>query len=1275
MDFYTICKCPSRKGDVIELRPQFKVGRSKDLMIRAKSFYAIWDEEKGLWSTDEYDVQRMIDKELWEFKDELDAKKNPDQASISYVVKSLSNFSSNSWPEFRRYMANVSDTYHELDTTLTFQNTKVNKNDYASKRLPYSLESGKAESYEELISTLYSPEERAKLEWAIGSVIAGDAKRIQKFIVLYGEAGAGKSTVLNIIQSLFEGYYTTFEAKELASNNNAFSTEAFKSNPLVAIQHDGDLSRIEDNTKLNSIVSHEEMTINEKFKPKYTAKINCFLFMATNKPVKITDAKSGIIRRLIDVHPTGNKLPAQRYEELVSKIPFELGAIANHCLQTYKEMGKNYYNSYRSIEMMQKTDRFYNFVEDNYFTFKEEDGIGLQRAYDMYKEYCDDALIDFKLPRHAFREEFKNYFNTFSTDAKRVDGKIIRNYYEGFKTSKFATSEIVEDKKEITTLVLDSTDSIFDKMYVDCKAQKATKDETPSFKWTECTTTLKDIDTSAVHYVKPPINHIVIDFDLKDETGKKSAEKNLEAAAQWPETYAEFSKGGSGVHLHYIFSGDVTMLANVYSDGIEIKKFTGGGSLRRRLTKCNTKPVAIISSGLPLKGAKMVNFEAVKSEKALRDLITKNLNKEIHPGTKPSIDFIHKILEDAYNSGLKFDVTDMRPAVLSFANNSTNQADYCVKLVAKMVFKSEEPSESISSEEDEPIIIYDVEVFPNLFVVVWKQLDGQKVYMINPSADAVGDLIKRKLVGFNCRRYDNHILYARYIGYTLEQLYQLSQRIINGSRNSMFGEAYNISYTDVYDFSNKKQSLKKWEIELGIHHMELGLPWDQPVPEELWDKVAKYCGNDVDATEAVFLDRKQDYMARLILAKLSGLTPNDTTRMHAGKIMFGNDKNPQSKFVYTDLSKDFPGYKFELGKSTYRGEEVGEGGYVYSEPGMYGDVPVLDIESLHPHSAIAMNVFGPYTARFKEIVDARLAIKHKELDIARGMLDGVLVEYLENEDDASGLSYALKIFINSIYGFTSAKFENLFKDPRNIDNIVAKRGALFMIDLKHLVQEKGFTVCHIKTDSIKIPDATPEIIEFVKDYGKKWGYTFEYEALYDKMCLLNDAVYVAKIKKENFRGDGDIQRNGWTATGTQLIHPYVFKTLFSKEPINFEDLCETKAVASTLYLDMNESLSEDEHNYQFIGKVGLFCPMKPGTGGGLLMREKDGKYYAATGSKGYRWLEAEIVKTLQKEDDIDTSYHQGLVDDAIKAIENWGGFDWFVSDEPYDKYINGILPF
>ena len=352
----------------------------------------------------------------------------------------------------------------------------------------------------------------------------------------------------------------------------------------------------------------------------------------------------------------------------------------------------------------------------------------------------------------------------------------------------------------------------------------------------------------------------------------------------------------------------------------------------------------------------------------------------------------------------------------------------------------------------------------------------------------------------------------------------------------------------------------------------------------------------------------------------------------------------------------------------YRGVDLGFGGYVYSEPGMYGNVALLDVQSMHPNSAVNLNAFGEYTQRFKELLDARIAIKHKDYEAAGKLLGGKLKPYLKDKDSAKALSQALKIAINSVYGLTSAKFDNAFKDPRNKNNIVALRGALFMKTLQDEVQKRGFIVAHIKTDSIKIPDATPEIIEFVMDFGKKYGYTFEHEATYDRMCLVNKSVYIAKYK------DGD-----WTATGAQFQEPYVFKKLFSKEPIEFKDLCQTKSVTSALHLDMNEDLGEDEHKYIFVGKVGNFCPIKPGCGGGLLMREnrdKDGnvKYDSAVGADGYRWLESEFVKEFDKRKDIDYSFYESLVNAAIDEISKHGDFEWFVSDDPYigPKYtMNG----
>ena len=389
-----------------------------------------------------------------------------------------------------------------------------------------------------------------------------------------------------------------------------------------------------------------------------------------------------------------------------------------------------------------------------------------------------------------------------------------------------------------------------------------------------------------------------------------------------------------------------------------------------------------------------------------------------------------------------------------------------------------------------------------------------------------------------------------------------------------------------------------------------------------------------------------------------------------------------------DVINSFPGYEFIDGKNMYRGDDLGKGGYVYAEPGMYGNVALLDVASMHPNSAINLNAFGDYTQNFKDILDTRIAIKRGNFEEAKHLFGGRLAPYLNDESSAAALAQALKIAINSVYGLTSANFDNPFRDVRNKNNIVALRGALFMRTLQDEIKKRGFKVAHIKTDSIKIPDATPEIIQFTLDFAKQYGYEFEHEATYDRMCLVNDAVYIARyasaedcIEQYGY-SPGDNKKKGgqWTATGTQFQIPYVFKKLFSKEDLEFDDLCETKSVTSTLYLDMNEDLGEDEHNYIFIGKIGRFCPIKPGCGGGILYREKEGKYYAATGTKGYRWLESEMVWELNKLDDIDEKHFIEMADTAKDTIQKYGDFEWFVSDDPYVKPLMiegeyGLHPF
>lgn len=1434
-DFVKIAwKMGSKKGEPPEIYPKFNTKRSNDLMIRGGDFYAIWDERNGRWSTDQDDVIEMIDEAMEAYK-----KNDPDHlgdARIAYMWDG----DSGSIDKWRKYVTKqTTDHYHALDETLIFENSVTKRENYSSKHLPYSLEPGNIDAWNELLETLYAPEERHKIEWAIGSVVSGDSKWIQKFFVFYGAPGCGKGTILDIIKLLFQGYCETFEAAVLGNSNSDFALSSFKDNPIVAIDPDANLSRIETNTRLNALVSHETLTINEKFKSQYSMQIQTMLFIATNSPVRITDSKSGLLRRMIDISPTGNKIPNRRYLQLKKNVGFELGAIAAHCLEVYQE-DPHYYDDYVPLSMMGATNDFYNFMLEYYEEFKSQNGTTLNDAWFKYRLYCDEAKVPYPYSKRIVKEELKNYFMLFK-ERGSIDGEMRRNVYTGFRIEKFENDSYGNSEADSTVgsswLKFNTTVSQFDKIGAEWPAQYAyiRKDgsDKPCVPWDTCETILADLNTSELHYVRPPEeirNKLVtVDFDKKDPiTGEKSLELNMKAASEWLPTYAELSKSGVAIHLEYFYTGDVSKLAAVYEPDIEIKVFTGKASLRRKLTRCNDLAIATISSGLPLRkeNKKTVNEYTIENQKHLVAAIRKALRKEISPySTVCCVDYIGKVLQDAYDSGMKYDVSEFKPQVLAFAAASTHNALSCMDKAEAFPYKSEEVSEWVPPEKakesdgnEKQIAFFDTEVFPNLFILCYKPLGKPGVKMINPSGAEVLDFFQTfNAIGFNNLGYDNHICYAKIRGDTNYELFVRSQNLINapkGKNDWAIRESKNLSYTDVYDFCSEKKGLKKWEIALQkkgveVKHDEAGIPWDQEVPTDKWERVAEYCMNDVIATEQVFLENQSDFKAREILVELAnairgpGSTVNDSTNNLTMKLIVGNEKSPQALFNYPDLAKEFPGYEFnqygidrkryfmpidendipnnnpklagfyELvpahlekdekgkdvwveeayiatkddntrfgkqyyrnnvisGKSFYKGFDPGEGGFVYAEPGMYFGAECYDSASHHPSSIIAENGFGPYTENFKMLLDIRLHIKHKDYDWVRGLYNGILAPYLTSDEDAKQLSKALKIAINSVYGLTAAHFPNKLCDPRNVDNWVAKRGALFMIDLMLEVKKRGYKVIHVKTDSIKIANPDEVIYQFVYDYGKKFGYTFEIEHKFDRICLVNDAVYICKYSDDPANGK---DAGKWEGTGDQFkkdSSPYVFKTLFSHEPIDFYDMTETQTVkvGNGLYLDMDEDLpdptelekeeekllrkwkkvgyeltSENDanlvngfapnltdvsdkkleqyardvfhgdyvrlcevresirkcHNYRFIGKAGLFCPIVDGAGGGRLVRENNGKYAYAAGAKGWRWLEAEMVKELGLEDRINRKYFDLLADDAKDAINNFGDYNVFVS--------------
>lgn len=1256
MDFIRVAYKEKQDG-TREFYPSLQALESQDLVIRGGQFVAIWDESTGLYSRRQSHVPDIIDRSF--------AAMVGERLRPGDTVKKMRVFDNQMYSKLLALIRSIGDMGPELDQRLVFADETPTKEMAATFVMPYSLTDGPHPAWDRILDTLYDEENQIKIKWMIGSIFTGAAaENIQKFYVFFGPPGSGKTTIMNIIEDLFVGHTSAFSAFDLGRSDSQFSLEPFARNPLVALDQDGDLSRIEINKNLNSLVSHDRVLINSKGKNLYAIIPRSCLIMGTNEPVKISNRKSGLFRRLVDIQPTGNTLPEAEYHMLMDQVLFELGAIAQSCINLFNELGPTYLSSYRSTDMMYRTNDIFNFVQDNRLVLAQ--GITLKQASKLYQEWCAETETRNAYKQYQFRDLLTDYFEEFHAEIM-IDHQRHRSYFMGLKElEKFSWKGLAPEPTR-SWLVLEEQESLLDELFKEEKAQYASDNPVYPLKnpWDKVTTTLSDIDTSQEHYTKVPTQHIVIDFDLTDEFGQKSLALNLAAAAKFPPTYSEVSRSGQALHLHYDYVGDVTKLAD-HGEDYEIKTLLGGASLRRKVSLCNNLPVAQIASGLPFKEEKVLSKQHMSSEKSMRELIVRALKKEINFGTKPNMDFIEKVFKDAQDQNLVYDLSDMYDDILSFAMNSTNQKQVCLEILGRLKLKSDEDIEPVT-EEGRPHVWLDTECYPNLFAIGWMydRDDAVVVKMVNPTPAEVEEFLEKvRYSGYNVRMYDNHMLYAASLGYTNQQLYELSQRIVNNDRNALFGAAYNLHYSDLFEYMSEKETLKKWQIKYGLPHKEMDLPWDQPVPEERIPDVLDYLENDVRSTREVAKRREGDFRARQIIADLTGMEVSNTNKQITERLVFGKlAYNEMPDLVYTDLREEFPGYEFDQfapgkEKSTYKGYKVGEGGWVFSKPGMYENVVLLDVASMHPSSIIAMNTFGPDTKKFKDLMDIRLALKNQDFDKVLE-IDPRLEKYITkdgkfDEEGAQALSDALKIVINSVYGLTAASFPNKFKDPRNIDNIVAKRGALFMVDVKEFAEELGLEVVHIKTDSIKIVNPTDDQIAKIVAMGAGYGYTFEHEATYEKFCLVNDAVYIAKYgwaQKAKKIGK-------WEAVGAQFQHPVVFKTLFSREELVPSDYVETKQVASggAMYL-----VNPETDHRQFVGRFGAFVPV---IGGRVLLRVAGEKEGAVGGTKDHLWELDDVA--FDENMEVDYSYFQKLINAALIQLEKYGDASAFIEPEPGD---------
>lgn len=114
--------------------------------------------------------------------------------------------------------------------------------------------------------------------------------------------------------------------------------------------------------------------------------------------------------------------------------------------------------------MLNASNDFYNFVLDSYNKFMENNGVPLKVAWEMYKNYCDDAKVQYPFSMRIFREELRNYFEEYHERYILEDGTRARSYYHGFKDLNVSEESQCESDNRIDNgwLSMKSQPSVLD---------------------------------------------------------------------------------------------------------------------------------------------------------------------------------------------------------------------------------------------------------------------------------------------------------------------------------------------------------------------------------------------------------------------------------------------------------------------------------------------------------------------------------------------------------------------------------------------------------------------------------------------------------------------------------------------------------------------------------------------------------------------------------------------------------------------------------------------
>lgn len=476
--------------------------------------------------------------------------------------------------------------------------------------------------------------------------------------------------------------------------------------------------------------------------------------------------------------------------------------------------------------------------------------------------------------------------------------------------------------------------------------------------------------------------------------------------------------------------------------------------------------------------------------------------------------------------------------------------------------------------------IYDCECYPNYFLLAMKY--GSDVDHYELMGDMTADPTARShilswmeggaRVGFNNRYYDDWLIAAYILGARPQDLYELSQEIINKDRTDrpiqnhpkLRGMYDRISghHIDLMAISPVFAGLKSYGARLHAHTIQT-LPYDPDVnlTREQMEELRKYCINDLRLTELLhdsltdevnlrmdmgvqygihLLARSDAQMAEAIYRKSFGAAikrcakPSTVSYNAPQNIQF-EAKNLRllvNRLTQLEYPINKSNGRVELPSETFIGDPIKIGGQIYDmarrpQPyklgigGLHSMTRGLYVESDKDHQMVDVDVASYYPSLITNLKIVPRGMPEEFAELYRSLIDDRLAAKSDGDKTTAD---SLKILINGTFGKLSSSYSCLYEPAALLR--VTLTGQLYMLMLIERMARDDHDVIAANTDGIIVRvemDRKADLVRICRQWERDTRLSLEYTP-YKKLLMANVNSYIA------VKNDGAVKAVGGYAT-------------------------------------------------------------------------------------------------------------------------------------------------